>query len=133
VSLGVEIAHPLEAMTARELTGRLAAGLRAADPPLVIDDGAPDRLRLTISVRPMGATTLRGFWLPFSGTYGIGALRLGVERMVSFPGLPRAFPALVWQTERTVGSSWRETNRQIVRLIDEMVAELLEARRQRAR
>jgi len=88
------------------------------------------RIRFTVSVRPMSATTLRGFWLPFSGTYGVGALRLGVERLVMLQGLPRAFPAVVWQTERAVGAPWRETEREIARLLDEMVAELLEARRQ---
>lgn len=131
VSLRVEIAHPLPAMTADDLTAHLVVALREADRPLTIQDGVADRIRLTVSVRPMNATTLRGFWLPFSGTYGIGTLRLAVERMVRLPGVPRPDPGIMWQAERTVGGSWRMTDRQIVRLLDEMATELLEARRQR--
>jgi hypothetical protein len=133
VSLNVEIAHPLRTMTAEDLTAHLVSLLRDANPPLTIHDGLADRIRLTISVRPMSATELRGFWLPFSGIYGIGAVRLGVERMVNVPGEPRPVPALVWQTERIVGSPWQAADRQIVRLVDEMIAELLEARGRPAR
>jgi hypothetical protein len=116
-------------MTADDLARHVVSLLSQADPPLTIQDGLADRIRLTISVRPMSATELRGFWLPFSGTYGIGAVRLGLERMVDVPGEPRPVPGLVWQTERTVGSAWHVTERQIVQLVEEMVAELLEARR----
>jgi hypothetical protein len=131
VSLSVQVAHPLPTMTAGDLNAHVVSVLRTADPPLTIHDGLADRIRLTISVRPMSATELRGFWLLFSGIYGIGAVRLGVERMVDVPGEQRPFPALVWQTERIVGSAWQVTDRQIVRLVDEMVAELLEARHRR--
>lgn len=129
VTVSVDLVHPLDGMTADDVTEHLVGGLRKAEPPLTIRDGVSDRIRLTVTVRPMSATTLRGFWLPLSGTYGIGALRLGVERMVTLSGSPRALSALVWHTERIVGIAWRETNREIVRLLDEMVAEFLEARR----
>jgi len=130
VAVSVDVEHPLDVMTADDLLARLQDGLHRAAPPLTLAESAADRIRFTVSVRPMSATTLRGFWLPFSGTYGVGALRLGVERLVMLQGLPRAFPAVVWQTERAVGAPWRETEREIARLLDEMVAELLEARRQ---
>ena len=131
VSLSVEIAHPLPTMTVEDLTAHLVTALREAEPPLMTRKGLTDRIRVIVSVRPMSATTLRGFWLPFSGTYGIGAVRLAVERLVILPGASRPFPALVWHTERTVGSSWQATDREIARLVDEMVSEMVEARRQR--
>ena len=40
-------------------------------------------------------------------------------------------PALIWHTERVVGGSWRVTDREIARLVDEMIAEVAAARRQR--
>ena len=129
LSLSVEIVHPLPTLTAADLSAHLASALRRAEPPLTIDQGLSDRLRVSVVVRPMSATTLRGFWLPFSGTYGIGVVRLGVERTVTLSGTAQAFPAPVWQTERIVGVAWRETDREIVRLVDEMVAEFVEARR----
>lgn len=129
VRLDVHLAHPLETMRAPDLAAHLAGALLRAEPPLTVQDGAADRIRLTVSVRPVNATVLRGFWLPFSGTYGVGTLRLGVERMVTLSGVPRTFPGLVWLTDRNVAVSWRTTDGEITRLLDEMVAELLEARR----
>ena len=131
VSLSVEIAYPLPAMTVEDLTAHLVTALRATEPSLVTREGLSDRIRVIVSVRPMSATTLRGFWLPFSGTYGIGAVRLAVERLVNLPGASRPFPAVVWHTERIVGSSWQVTDREIARLMDEMIAEMVEARRAR--
>lgn len=130
VGVSVDIAHPVDAPTAQVLVARLASALREAEPPITVREGAADRIRLTVSVRPASATALRGFWLPFSGTYAIGAVRLGVERMVSLPGAQRTFPAVVWQAERTVASAWRAKQEQIMRLLDEMVAELRRARRE---
>jgi hypothetical protein len=49
--------------------------------------------------------------------------------MVNLAGVPRPFPALVWHTEWTVGSPWQVTDREIMRLVDEMATELLDARR----
>lgn len=133
VSLGVEVAHPLHTMTAADLTAHIVSVLRSANPPLTVHDGLDDRIRLTISVRSVSATELRGFWLPFSGIYGIGTVRLSVERMVEISREPRPVPALVWRTERIVGSAWRVTDGHIVRLVDEMFAELLQARHRRTR
>lgn len=110
VCLSVEVAHPLRTMTADDLTAHLMSALQGAELPLTIQNDVSDRIRLIVSVRPMSATMLRGFWLPFSGTYGIGVVRLGVERTVSLPGVPPPFPAVVWQTERTVGSPWQATD-----------------------
>ena len=127
VQVGVEIVHPLPGTAAEDMGARLVAALCGGDAAATIRSGVADRLRLTVSVHPVSATTLRGFWLPFSGTYGIGTLRLGVERMVTVPGVPRPVPALVWHTERPVGGPWHATEQQIVRLLHEMAAELVAA------
>jgi hypothetical protein len=127
VQLGVEIAHPLPGAAAEDLSARLVAALCRGQAAATIRSGVADHLRLTVSVQPVSATTLRGFWLPFSGMYGIGALRLAVERMVTVPGVPRPVPALVWHAERPVGGPWRTTGQQILRLIDEMAAEMVGA------
>jgi hypothetical protein len=130
VDVSVLVEYPLDVMTAEDLAARLLDGLSRAEPAFTVSDRATDHIRLTVAVRPTSATALRGFWLPFSGTYGVGAVRLGVERVVTLPGVPRAFPAVVWQTERVAGAPWHASEREIVRLLDEMVAELLAARRQ---
>jgi hypothetical protein len=128
-SLDVEVAHPLPTLTAAALRARLAEALRVATPPLATGDRFPDRVVVVLVVRPVSATALRGFWLPFSGTYAIGTVRLGVERTVTLPESGRSVPALVWQTERIVGVAWREADREILRLLDEMTGDLIEARR----
>jgi hypothetical protein len=127
VQLGVEIVHPLPGPATEDMSARLVAALCGGDAAATIRSGVADRLRLTVSVHPVSATTLRGFWLPFSGMYGIGTLRLGLERMVTVPGVPRPVPALVWHAERPVGGPWRTTERQIATLLDEMAAELVAA------
>ena len=127
VQLGVEIAHPLPGTSAEDLSARLVAALCGGDAAATIRSGVADRLRLMVSVHPVSATTLRGFWLPFSGMYGIGTLRLGVERTVTLPGVPRSVPALLWHAERPVGGPWRSTAQQILRLLDEMAGELVAA------
>ena len=130
VSVSVELEHPLEPVSAEDLVALIEDALRGAAPPVAIHEAAGDRIRLTVSVGPVSATALRGFWLPFSSAYGIGALRLGVERMVTLPGVPRPFPAIVWQSERTVAGPWRNTGAAVAQLVEDMLAELLEARRQ---
>jgi hypothetical protein len=73
----------------------------------------------------MSATTLRGFWLPFSGVYGIGRVRLAVERMVTVPGIERPVPAVLWEANRAVAGPWGKADQEIARSLDEMAAELL--------
>jgi hypothetical protein len=131
VDVSVDVEHPLDFMTPEDLAARVQERLNRGESSIVVSERSTDRIRLTVAVRPTSASTLRGFWLPFSGIYAVGAMRLGVERMVTLPGpSPRAFPALVWQTERIVGVPWHATEREVMRLLDEMVAELLDARRQ---
>jgi hypothetical protein len=131
VDIAVDVDHPLDFMTPEDLSARLQDRLGQVESSILVSDRSTDRIRLTVAVRPTSASTLRGFWLPFSGTYAVGAVRLGVERLVTMPGPPpRSFPAIVWQTERIVGVPWHAAEREISRVLDEMVAELLDARRQ---
>jgi len=80
IGVDVELHPSQESLSSEQLARRIAARLREAAPALTLDPASPARLRLTVVVRPYSATALRGFWLPFSGTYGIGPVRLSVER-----------------------------------------------------
>ena len=130
VSLAVDVQYPLDALSAEDLLARLEDGLRQAEPAMSVNESATDRLRLVVSVRPVSGTTLRGFWLPFSGTYGIGPVMLELERLVSVPGAPRPFPAIVWQAERIATGPWRTAGTEIMQLTGDLIAEWLDARRQ---
>lgn len=129
VRVHVDVADREVAARVAAVADHLVAALRRADPPIAVEAAAADALRVTVVVRPMSATELRGFWLPLSGTYAVGAVRLDVERMVTLPASPRPFPGVVWTTSRPVGVSWRAVGGEITRLLDAMVTELLEARR----
>ena len=130
VSVLVNLEHPIDPVSVEDLVARVEEMVRGADPPLTVLETASDRIRLTVTVSPVSATTLRGFWLPFSGTYGIGAIRLEVERTVTLPGMPRPLAATVWQTERVVAGPWRTAGPDTMRVVDELLAELADARRQ---
>ena len=101
------------------------------------DAKSADRLRLVVAVREVSGNDLRGFYLPMSGTYGIGSVRLAVERQVIVVGEPtRAgagpvasgapIPALVWQVERQARGPWRRSGQEIMALIDDLVATFVE-------
>ncbi len=92
VSLAVDLQHPIDTLSVEDLLGRLEEGLRQTEPAMSASESATDRLRLTVSVRPVSATILRGYWLPFSGTYGVGPVTLEVERRVTLPGAAPALP-----------------------------------------
>ncbi len=130
VSVLVDLEHPIDPVTVEDVVARVEEAIRGAEPPLAIHEGATDRVRLTVAVAPVSATTLRGFWLPLSGTYGIGFVRLAVERLVTLPGAPRALTATVWQTDGRVAGPWRTIGPHTMHVVDELLAELLEARRQ---
>jgi hypothetical protein len=130
VSLAVDLQHPVDALSVEDLIARLEDGVRHAEPAMGVGEGTTDRLRLVVSVRPVSATTLRGFWLPFSGTYAIGFIALEMERLVTAPGIRGTFPAVVWQAERTAAGPWPAAAAEIRRLTDELIGEWLEAHRQ---
>ncbi len=124
IAVSVDMEHPVEGTAADALERRLIAFLTDLAPALTLDAASPDRLRLTVSVRPHSSSALRGYYLPFSGTYAIGSVRLSLERAVQLPGrAPRTVPAIVWQRERAVAT--RRAAAGVA--VDGAVAELLEA------
>ncbi|MGH7321452.1 MAG: hypothetical protein ACRELA_17750 [Candidatus Rokuibacteriota bacterium] len=124
VALEVDLAGP-PGLAADEVRRRAEAALREHPPAPALDPASPDRLRLTVAVRAHGASELRGFWLPFSGTYGIGPVRLAVQRRVAVPGLPLPVAAVVWQSERQAAGPWRKAAREIGTLLDDLVTAFL--------
>lgn len=127
IGVDVELDPSQTSLSSVELTRRIDARLRAAAPALTLDPASPARLRLTVVVRPYGATALRGFWLPFSGTYGIGPVRLSVERAATVTGVSTPVLASVWHAERQAAGPWRESPGEIVKLLDETLTEFLDA------
>jgi hypothetical protein len=116
--------HPL--VSVEDLERRVEDALRQNRPPLAFDPTSQDRLHITIAVRSYNASELRGFYLPFSGDYGIGPVRLSVERPATIRGLSAPVPAVVWQAFRQAKAPWHRSGREILALVDELVAELLE-------
>jgi hypothetical protein len=116
--------HP--GVAAEELAGRLDAALRAGGPALAVDPSSSDTLRLTVSIHRVSATELRGFYLPFSGHYGLGFVRLAVERAVTVPGVAGPVRAIVWEAERPVRVPWHRSGSGVTPLTDALVAEFLE-------
>ena len=130
-TIGVDVAlHPSqESLSSDELKHRIEARLRAAAPGLTLDPASSTRLRLTVLVRPYNATALRGFWLPFSGTYGIGPVRLSVERTATVASVSTPLLVSVWQAERQAAGPWRESPAEIVKLLDQALSDFLDAYR----
>jgi hypothetical protein len=124
----------LEISMARELPGlgmdtvemRLERALAEAQPAPSIDGRSGDRLQVAISVAPVNSSELRGFYLPFSGTYGIGSVRLAVIRLVRVGGRQAPVPAVVWQAERQVRGPWHGSGQEVVVLLDELIGEFLD-------
>ena len=63
--------------------------------------------------------------LPLSQDYGIGPIRLAVERPAAISGLPSPVWATVWQTERQAKGPWRSSASEILELADEVVGSFL--------
>jgi hypothetical protein len=128
IAVSVHMAHPVEDVSGAELEARLAAFVAALAPPVALDPASPDRLRLTIDVRARDSSALRGFWLPFSGTYAIGSVRLGLERVVRLPGrVPREIAAIVWQRERFIATRWTASGEAIAGAVGELLDALRKA------
>ena len=127
IGVDVELDPSQESLSSEQLARRIDARLRAAAPALTLDPASPTRLRLTVKVRPYGATALRGFWLPFSGTYGIGPVRLSVERPAMVTGMSTPVLASVWHAERQAAGPWRNSQAEIFKLLDEALSDFLDA------
>ena len=92
------------------------------------DPRSTDRLRLVVSVRQVTSSDLRGYYLPLSGHYGVGMVRLAVERQMIMPGAPPTptVPSIVWQVDRHALGPWRRSREEIMALIDDLVATLID-------
>jgi len=110
-----------------EVQRRVEEALRRTQPAPLIDPASEDRLHLTAGVRSYSSSELRGFPLPFSGTYGIGPVRLALRRPAAVAGLPNPLLATVWQAERQAKGPWRNSASEILELADEVVAAFLAA------
>jgi hypothetical protein len=132
VAIEVVVSPDHPGVAADELARRLDAALRTARPGLAVDPGSADVLRLTVAVDRVSATELRGFYLPFSGLYGLGAVRLGVVRAVTVPGVAQPVRAVVWQAERHVRGPWHRSSTAIPPLVDALLAAFLEDYRRAA-
>jgi hypothetical protein len=126
VAVEVVVSPDLPGVVAGELARRLEAAVREGRPAPAVDPGSADLLRLTVSIHRVSATELRGFYLPFSGSYGLGAVRLAVERAVTVPGVAGPVRAVVWQAERLVRAPWHRASAGIGPLADALVAGFLE-------
>jgi hypothetical protein len=131
IGVDVELNASHEALTPERLARRMHARLSDGAPRLTLDPAARDRLRLTVAVQPHSATALRGFWLPFSGTYGIGPVRLSLERVVTLVGGIEPIRASVWHVERQAAGPWRDSPAEIFKLLDANVADFLDLYRAR--
>ena len=118
--------HPLLApeVVEKRVEDALLASAVAPKP----DPRSTDRLRLVISVRQVTTNELRGYYLPMSGAYAVGLVRLAVERQMIVPGAvpTSAVPAIVWQVERQAVGPWGRSREQIMALIDDLIATLID-------
>jgi hypothetical protein len=125
VEIAFSPAHP--GVPADDAQSRIEDALRGSLPTApFLDARSPDRLRLTIAVREVSSTELRGFYLPFSGSYGIGLVRLAAERMVTAPGVPVPVRAVVWQVERHTRATWRASADEILGIAEDLAELFIE-------
>lgn len=116
--------HPL--VPVEDLERRIETLLGQGRPAPALDERSPDRLRLTVSVHEIGSSVLRGFYLPFSGTYGIGSVRLAVLRLVTLAGSAAPLPAVVWQVDAQARGPWSRSGREVLTLAEELVEDFLD-------
>ena len=108
---------------------RLEQALREQAPaPAMAREGA-DKLRLVVMVQAKNASELRGFWLPLSGTYAIGYVRLEVERALSLPGpalSSATVAAVVWHADQLIAAPWRQADGKIYDAVEKLTGIFLE-------
>jgi hypothetical protein len=128
VEIAFSPAHP--GVPVEDVQGRIEDVLRGSLPSApILDARSADRLRPSISVREVSSSELRGFYLPFSGSYGIGLVRLAAERVVTVPGVSTPVRAVVWQAERHTRASWRASGEEIVGLAGDLAELFVEDHR----
>lgn len=112
-------------ITAEDMRRRLEEALKRGPVAPIVEPTSTDRLHLLVTVRAYSSSDLRGFYLPLSQAYGIGPVRLIVERQAQIAGLGAPVPAQVWQAERQAKAVWRNSGAEILELVDEVIAAFL--------
>jgi hypothetical protein len=130
VEVVVEPEHPR--ISAEDLARRLDEILAQGGPAPRPDPRAPDLLRLTVSVESVSANELRGFYLPFSGTYGLGVVSLAVLRQVMVPGLAQPVPAVVWQADRVTRGGYARSDAEVAGYLEDLAEAFLATYRRAA-
>lgn len=129
VSLEIALSPDLVGMEG-EVQQRVERALREQPAAPALDRDSAQTLRLVAMVRAESASELRGFWLPFSGTYAIGFVRLEVTRALTLPGPTPAtsttVPAIVWHQDRLIARSWRQAGAEVVGAVEELTRAFLE-------
>ena len=123
VDVTVSPNHP--DLVVEEVRRRVEDGVRRGQPAPVVETGSAERLHLMVGVRAYSSSELRGFYLPLSQAYGIGPVRLVVERPALVSGLGAPIAVQVWQAERQAKSVWRNSAAEILELTDEVVGAFL--------
>lgn len=132
LAVSVSMEQPVDGASPDHLARRVVAFLAELRPTVVVDETSRERLHLTVSVRSYSSSTLRGFPLPFSGRYGIGTVRLSLERPVHLTGSSsRTTAAIVWQRERPVATRWQATATAVAAAVSELLEDLRVADRAR--
>lgn len=125
VAVEVTVAAQVPGLSVAELERRIEAALSRSQAAPTADRSSAERLRLMVGVEAYSSAELRGFYLPFSGRYGIGPVRLIVERPVTLPGIPTPVRAVVWQAERLTKGPWRRAATEVLGLLDELIVVFL--------
>jgi len=123
VDVTVSPNHP--DLVVEEVRRRVEDGVRRGQPAPVVETGSAERLHLMVGVRAYSSSELRGFYLPLSQAYGIGPVRLVVERPAQVSGVGAPIVVQVWQAERQAKSVWRNSAAEILELTDEVVGAFL--------
>jgi hypothetical protein len=129
VTVSVDLGQPIDGVSGDELERRVVAFVAKLEPSLALDKSSTDRLHLTSTVRSYSSSELRGFRLPFSGTYAMGTVRLALRRAVEIVGgPPRTVSASVWERERQIATRGSAARGAVDRAVEELLDELRDAR-----
>jgi hypothetical protein len=125
VAVSIDLRQPIDGVSADELERRVATFIAKLEPSLSLDESSGDRLKMTITVRSYSSSELRGFPLPFSGTYAIGTARLTLYRDVKIVGgPPRIISASVWERERQIATRASYAREAVDRAVEDLLNDL---------
>ena len=123
VDVTVSPNHP--DLIVEEVRRRVEDGLRRAQPAPVVETGSADRLHLMVGVRAYSSPSFAASTCRCPQAYGIGPVRLVLERPAQVSGLGAPITVPVWQAERQAKAAWRNSAVEILELTDEVVAAFL--------